>query len=106
MSDRGRLGNGWNPVLVLGTCVALVAGCEEDPVQPGPDLDAQRTALVALYEATDGPAWVRKGRIRGILRGASALGLAGGDSGGDLLPLQGLEVLSSRGIPGSGAWRR
>ena len=48
----------------------------------------------------------RTGRIRGILRGASALGLAAADGGRDPLPLQGLEVVSSRGIPGSGAWRR
>ena len=48
----------------------------------------------------------RTGRIRGILRGASALGLAAADGGGDPLPLQGLEVVSSRGIPGSGAWKR
>ena len=48
----------------------------------------------------------RTGRIRGILRGASAAGLAGVDGGGDPLALQGLEVMTSRGIPGPEAWRR
>lgn len=48
----------------------------------------------------------RTGRIRGILRGAVAVGLVGVDGGGDRLPLQGLEVVSSRGIPGPGAWRQ
>ena len=46
------------------------------------------------------------GRVRGILRGASAVGLGGGDEGGDRLALQGHEVMTSRGIPGAGAWRR
>ena len=48
----------------------------------------------------------RTGQVRGILRGAAALGLASADGAGDPLPLQGLEVVSSRGIPGAGAWRR
>ena len=48
----------------------------------------------------------RTGRIRGILRGSRAAGLAGEDAGAGWLPLQGLEVMSSRGIPGPEAWRR
>ena len=45
----------------------------------------------------------RTGRVRAILRGASAEGLGGG---WDRLPSQGPEVMSSRGIPDPEAWRR
>ena len=46
------------------------------------------------------------GRVRGILRGSRAAGLADEDAGAGWLPLRGLEVMSSRGIPGPEAWRR
>ena len=48
----------------------------------------------------------RSGQVRGILRGSSAAGLADADGRVGWLPLQGLEVWTSRGIPGLDAWRR
>lgn len=46
------------------------------------------------------------GQVRGILRG-SAVGVLGDGGGGAVrLPLHGLEVIGSRGIPGVEAWRR
>ncbi|MDE0122287.1 MAG: hypothetical protein OXQ93_06125, partial [Gemmatimonadota bacterium] len=48
----------------------------------------------------------RSGQVRGILRGTAARGLAGVGEPGGRFALQGLEVVSSRGIPGSGAWKR
>ena len=44
------------------------------------------------------------GQVRAILRGSSleAVGDSGGHGG---FPLEGLEVVTSRGIPGVNAWR-
>ncbi|MXW17565.1 MAG: hypothetical protein F4Z83_08500, partial [Gemmatimonadetes bacterium] len=49
------------PLFFLGVCLALFAGCLEDPIEPQPGEDSERAALVALYEATEGPGW----RFRG-----------------------------------------
>ena len=46
----------------------------------------------------------RSGQVRGILRGSLAVALADPDGGGGRLPLKGLEMLTSRGIPDPGAW--
>lgn len=61
-------------------------------------LDRESDRPVAIVR---GP---RTGRVRGIPRGASAVGLGGADGGGDRL--QGLEVMTSRGVPGPETWRR
>ena len=60
------------------------------------DLDTDRPMVIVRNPET--------GEIRGILRGVSAVALADPDGGGGRLPLKGLEMLTSRGIPDPGAW--
>ena len=48
----------------------------------------------------------RSGQVRGILRGSPARGLAGVGEPGGGFAVQGLKVVSSRGIPDADAWRR
>ena len=62
------------------------------------DLDTDRPVVVLRDPET--------GRVRGILRGLAAEALGDGIGGVTRLPLQGLEVMTSRGIPGADAWRR
>ena len=57
MLDRRRFGyNNWTPLLILATGLAFFTGCD-DSVEPVPEAEPTRTALVALYEATNGYAW-------------------------------------------------
>ena len=86
------------------------------PVRAGWEVQLARITLsgpegtVTLDRESNRPVAIvrdpRTGRIRGILRGASAAGLPGVDGRGDRLALQGLEVMTSQGIPGPEAWRR
>ena len=58
MSDGGRVVHEWSQLFFAATCLAVIAGCAEDPIEPEPgDREAERAALVALYQATDGPGW-------------------------------------------------
>ena len=62
MSDGGRVVREWSHLFFAATCLAAIAGCAEDPVEPEPPrgAEAERAALVALYQATDGPGWNRQ----------------------------------------------
>jgi len=46
------------------------------------------------------------GQVRGILRDSSVEGLVDAVGRAGRFALRGLKVATSRGIPGSGAWRR
>ncbi|MDE2794381.1 MAG: hypothetical protein OXL34_06135 [Gemmatimonadota bacterium] len=57
MLNRRALGYGkWNRLLIVATGLTLSTGCD-DPVEPVPEENLQRTALVALYESTSGDRW-------------------------------------------------
>lgn len=62
------------------------------------NLDTDRP-LVVLRDPANG-------RIRGILRGSAAAALADADPGAVSFPLRGLEVMTSRGVPGPEQWSR
>jgi len=70
----------------------------------GPDGDA------TLDPGTDRPITILRdpetGRVRAILRGAPVEALSDAGGRGGRFPLEGLEVVTSRGIPDPDAWRR
>ena len=41
---------------MVATGLTVSTGCD-DPVEPVPEVDPERTSLVALYESTNGDAW-------------------------------------------------
>ena len=86
------------------------------PVQPGwagnlaaIDLSGPG-GTVTMDRDTDRPMVIlrdpRTGQVRSILRGARPEALAQPDVAGDVAPGSRFSVLSSRGIPDAGAWRR
>jgi len=57
MLNRRALGYGkWNRLLIVATVLTLSTGCD-DTVEPVPEPDPVRSALVALYESTSGDRW-------------------------------------------------
>lgn len=62
------------------------------------NLDTDRP-LVVLRDPANG-------RVRGILRGSTAAALADADASAVSFPLRGLEVMTSRGVPGPELWSR